>query len=92
MGSWMRFREWHQALGIAQNIVTLPHHENSDPDSISRQLAGSAPSGIMVLGIDGKTGCLGFPGEWKVLGAGGVTVYRGGEWQRFSSGEALILD
>ena len=30
MGTWMRFREWRQALGLSGDVVTLPHHERAD--------------------------------------------------------------
>ena len=51
----------------------------------------SSPSDVAILGIDGRTCCLGGPDGWAVLGQGGVTVYKGGRWQRFESGEALAL-
>ena len=92
MGQWMRFREWRQTLGIAQGVVTLPHHERSDPDNVAKELADSAPEGVTALGIDGKTGCLGGPTSWDVVGAGHVTVYREGGWRRYSAGETLTLD
>ena len=92
MGPWMRFREWRPALGIAPGVVTLPHHERSDPDRVAKDLADSAPSGATVLGIDGKTGCLGGPVTWEILGAGHVTTYRDGRWRRYSAGETLTLD
>ena len=91
MGPWMRFREWRQALGIA-GVVTLPHHERSDPEQVAKDLADSAPSGVTVLGIDGKTGCLGGGESWEVLGNGSVTAYRDGRWRRYSAGETLTLD
>ena len=68
-GSWMRFKEWRQTLGIAQGVAALPHHERTDPGVVASELAEAAPSGIVVLGIDGKSACLGGPVEWKVLGA-----------------------
>ena len=88
-GSWMRFKEWRQTLGIAQGVAALPHHERADPDVVASELAETAPPGIVVLGIDGKSACLGGPVEWKALGAGGVTVYQGGEWHRYTSGEVF---
>ena len=38
MGSWMRFREWRPALGIARGVASLPHHERSDPNTVSREI------------------------------------------------------
>ena len=92
MGSWMRFEGWTEALGIVPGVVTLPHHERSNPDAVAEELAGSETPGVAVLGIDGKTCCFGGPDRWRVLGAGGVTAYREGRWRRFSSGEVLALE
>ena len=92
MGSWMRFREWREALGIVPGVVSLPHHERSTPESTSEDLAANAPADLGALGIDGATGCLSGPGSWTVLGSGNVTVYRNGDWQRYVAGESFSLE
>ena len=90
MGSWMRFRQWSEVLGFVPGVVAMPHHERGDPGATSSELAASGHSDLTALGIDGATGCLGRPGEeWTVLGAGGVTVYAGGQWQRYMAGESF---
>ena len=89
MGGWMRDREWTRALELVPNILMLPHHENADPETVSRELTGSTPDGAVVLGIDARTGILSGPDGWTVLGVGGVTVYVGGEWQRYEAGETV---
>ena len=88
----MRFREWSEALGIVPGVVTLPHHERGDPDALAKELAQSGRAGIAVLGVDGRTGCLGGPEKWTVVGAGAVTLYRAGGWRRYSSGDSFTLD
>ncbi len=55
----------------------------------SKELQSDAPSGLTFLGIDARTGCLGTPGNWLVVGSGRVTVYQGSEWQIFNSGDKL---
>ena len=95
MGSHMRRPHgggWVEALGIVPGVAVLPHHERSDPSETSRQLRTQAPAGLTVLGIDARSGCLGGPGSWRVVGAGRVTVYRGADWQVYGSGEALPSD
>ena len=93
MGSWMRFREWGQALGIVPGIVTLPHHERANPDDVAKEMANSAPAGVIALGVDGRSACFGSPnGGWKVLGPGNVTVYKNGQWQRYGPGDAVLMD
>jgi cyanophycinase len=95
MGSLMRRPgggQWVEALGIVPGVAVLPHHEGRDPAETSRQLISQAPAGLTVLGVDARTGCLGRPRSWRVVGAGKVTVYRGSEWAVFGSGEWLPSD
>ncbi|MDA1348414.1 MAG: Type 1 glutamine amidotransferase-like domain-containing protein [Chloroflexi bacterium] len=89
LGEWMWYKGWDEALGLVPGIVILPHHESAEPDSVSRELDGSAPTGAVVLGIDARTGVLAGPEGWTVLGTGGVTVYTGREWQRFAAGNTM---
>ena len=91
LGSWMKFRTWRETLGIVPGVVTLPHHDRSEPDSVAAELASSAPPDLTVLGIDGKTCCLGGADSWKVLGAGNVTEYRAGRWRRYKSGDIMTF-
>ena len=92
MGSWMRFREWLRALGIAKGVATLPHHERSDPDSTLRELISAAPGDLnAVLGVDGRCGVLSGPDGWTALGPGNVTVYRNGSWRRFTNGDTFTI-
>jgi cyanophycinase len=95
MGSLMRrprLGQWVEALGVTPGIATLPHHERSDPKETSRQLQSQVSPDLIVLGIDARTGCLGRPGKWRVVGSGKVTVYRGSEWAIYNSGESLPSD
>ena len=95
MGSLMRRPQgggWIEALGIVPGVAVLPHHERSDPKETSRQLQAQIPADITVLGIDARSGCLGRPGSWRTVGSGNVTVYRGADWQVYSSGQALPSD
>ena len=93
MGSWMRFREWRPALGIADGVASLPHHERSDPNAVSRELRDHAPDDLsVVLGIDGRSGAISGPEGWTVLGAGHVTVYRKDGWERLRSGDTFTIE
>ena len=92
MGSLMRRPSsggWVEGLGIVPGTAVLPHHENSNPADVAEQLRPQAPAGVTVLGIDARTGCLGGPGNWRVVGSGNVTVYQEGGWQVYPSGTAL---
>ena len=95
MGSLMRQPSqggWVEALGIVPATAILPHHESSNQAETSRELRDQVPAGLTVLGIDARTGCLGRPGNWRVVGSGKVTVYRGSDWQVYQSGAALPPD
>ena len=92
MGSLMRrprAGEWVPGLGIADGTAVLPHHERSDPSEVAPQLQGQLSGGLTVLGIDAQTGCLGRPGNWRVIGTGKVTVYRPAGWQIYQAGETI---
>ena len=78
------------ALGIIPGIMTLPHHEHSDPAAVAAQLAQLGEDDLTTLGIDGATGVLLEPDGASALGSGRVTVYRpGGRWQQYGAGDPL---
>ena len=92
MGSMMRRPSaggWVEGLGIVPGVSVLPHHERSDPATTARQIQETAASDTICLGIDARTGCLGSPNDWRVVGSGKVTVYQAGEFAVFNSGEKL---
>ena len=94
MGAMMRrprLGGWVPALGITPGLAVLPHHENSNPAETSRDLQGKVPGDIAVLGIDDRSGCLGSTGNWKVVGSGNVTVYRGTDWKVYQPGEFISV-
>lgn len=77
------------ALDIVPNVMVLPHHERSDPNTVTEQLSGSATFGLTVLGIDGGSGVLLDANGATALGSGNVTVYRSGQWRRYAAGETV---
>ena len=70
----------------------IPHHEKRDPAETSKELQNQVPSELTILGIDARSGCLGSPGNWKAIGSGKVTVYRGSDWAVYESGQMLPGD
>ena len=88
-----RLGGWVDALSVTPGLAVLPHHEGSDPAQTSSQLqsqtSSGLTSGLTVLGIDARTGCLGRAGSWRVVGSGRVTVYQGSSWQVYDSGAEL---
>ena len=77
------------ALNVISNVMTLPHHERSDPEAVMAQLSASDYVGLTVLGIDGATGLLLEPNGATALGAGNVIVYRAGGWKRYAGGDTV---
>ena len=84
-----RLAQWVPALSVVSNLAVLPHHERSNPEQTSRDLQGQVPADLTVLGIDARSGCLGGPGSWRVVGSGKVTVYRGSDWTVYQPGQSL---
>ena len=92
MGSQMRrprVAEWVTGLGIAEGICVLPHHEHSKPEEVAEQVQDRLSDHLSVFGIDAQTGCLGHSGDWRVIGAGKVTVYRQDGWRVYQAGETI---
>ena len=95
LGSLMRrpsSGHWVEALGVVPSLAVLPHHEGRDPAETSRLLQRQTPSDLTTLGIDSRAGCLGRPANWRVVGSGQVTVYRGADWAVYRSGDRLPAD
>ena len=95
MGSHMRRPRaggWVEGLGIVPGIAVLPHHEGRDPAEVSKDLQAEAPAGLTFFGVDARTGALGGPGHWRVVGSGKVTVYRGSDWAVYPTGASLPAD
>ena len=92
MGERMRFRQWSGALGIVPGVAVLPHHERASKSQTVRDIAVDTPEGITVLGIDGATGCFSDGEGWRALGVGNVTVYGGGTWQTYQSGDYFEIE
>ena len=78
-----------RALNVVPNVMTLPHHERSDPEATLAQLAGRDFVGLTTLGIDGGAGVLLEPNGATALGSGNVTVYRDGAWRRYAGLEPI---
>ena len=92
MGAMMRRPKtgrWVEGLSVVPDVAVLPHHERRDQVETAKELQETAPSGITYLGIDARTGCLGNPGNWRVVGFGRVTVYQASDWQIFNAGDKL---
>lgn len=92
MGGWMKYRGWVKGLSLIEDVVILPHHENSNPVDVSIEFSGSMPDGIVALGIDSGTACV-IDVETSVvthvLGQGQVLIYDRVGWNEISVGDSL---
>ena len=79
-----------RGLNLIPNACVLPHHNNAGKawaSQLMRLLPGST-----LLGIDESTGTINdTDGAWRVYGAGGVTVYSGGQIQVYARGASFSL-
>jgi cyanophycinase len=64
-----------RGLNLVPEACVLPHH-NTFGKNWAGKLKALLP-GVTLLGIDEHTGMLAEDGEWRVLGGGEVTLYRG---------------
>jgi len=92
LGTYMRNpidKTWLAGLGMISEMAVLPHHENCDPNLISREIISAGLENVIVLGIDARTSCVGTGSSWRVMGPGTVTVYNKQNWKVFRSGEHI---
>ncbi len=75
-----------QGLNLIPGACVLPHHNNFG-QAWSKQIARALPNSILI-GIDEQTGMVSnTDGEWRVHGAGEVTLYWAGSTVRYGRGE-----
>jgi cyanophycinase len=87
MARWPRHEQRRpvEALGLVPGTAVLPHFERMG----SRWSVDAAPDGLVLLGIDERTGAVWTGGGWHAAGAASVVVIRGGEMARFGPGEPV---
>ncbi len=92
LGEAMHFRgDWQPALGLVPGVCVLPHFERRTVYAL-REVQDSLPrEGLVLLGIDGSTACVGAGSEWTVAGRGSVTVVRPGGPEVFQAGQPIAL-
>jgi cyanophycinase len=78
-------------LGLVPGACVLPHHDTFGK-GWAQPLSAQLP-GVTLIGIDEQTGMLDdVPGgRWRALGAGGVTLYAGGQPLVYPAGADFAL-
>jgi cyanophycinase len=79
-------RRYVPALGLVPGVAVLPHFETFGHRWVS---SAAERDGAVLLGLDERTAPIHDAGEWRALGAGGVTVIAGGERRRFEAGSLV---
>jgi cyanophycinase len=78
-------------LGIISGLAVFPYH-GTTAEHLRERSIDLLPSGARLVGIDEQTALVRDPqGEWRVVGVGTVTVYRGRESTRYDTG-SLVPD
>jgi cyanophycinase-like exopeptidase len=84
---------WKSGLGVFPGVWFGPHWDALDTfaPGLTDFFVASVPAGEMLVGIDEDTALLGQDDTWSVTGAGGVHLYRDGEWRHHAPGESVSL-
>jgi cyanophycinase len=76
-------------LGIVSGLAVFPYHGTA-AEHLRERSIDLLPSGARLVGIDEQTALVRDPaGAWRVVGVGGVTVYRGRESTRYETGDTI---
>jgi cyanophycinase len=81
---------WHASFALVPDAIVVPHYDEF-PEVMVSLMFGRRPPGSYLIGIDGHTALVGLDHTWQVLGAGRVTVRRGRETKRYTTGQAVPL-
>jgi cyanophycinase len=81
---------WHDSFAWVPGAIVVPHYDEF-PEVMVSLMFGRRPPGSYLIGIDAHTALVGADHAWHVLGAGRVTVRRGREKQRYTTGQAVSL-
>jgi len=89
--AWAPGEGWREGLGAALGIAVVPHHATLAARWNVEEMRRSLPAGVTLVGLDECTGLVGDGRDWRALGAGEVTVYRGETPEVRRAGEAIRL-
>jgi cyanophycinase len=79
------FPGWFAGFNLAPGLTIIPHFDEI-PAPLSASIHKLAGSEAIVAGIEGSTALVLDGRQYEVLGAGGVTVWKGGSKRRYTAG------
>ncbi len=82
---------WQASFALLPGAIVVPHYDEF-PEVIVSLIFGRRPHGSYLIGIDGHTALVGVDHLWQVMGNGRVTVRRGREKRRYTSGQSVSLN
>jgi cyanophycinase len=90
--AWAPGEGWREGLGAAPGLAVVPHHATLAARWNVEEMRRGLPAGVTLVGLDECTGLAGGGAEWRALGAGEATVYRGEGVETYGPGEAIRLE
>jgi hypothetical protein len=90
--AWAPGEGWREGLGAAPGLAVVPHHATLAARWNVEEMRRGLPAGVTLVGLDECTGLAGGGAEWRALGAGEATVYRGEAVETYGAGEAIRLE
>jgi cyanophycinase len=81
---------WLPGFGLLPDALIVPHY-NEIPDDMLASILGDDAPGSLLIGLDADTALVGWGDRWTVMGAGRVTLRRGGQARRYTAGEAVSV-
>jgi cyanophycinase len=79
------FPGWHTGFDLVPGVTVVPHFDEI-PGALSRSIHALAGKHLMVAGIEANTALVKNGSQYEVLGAGGVTLWRGSSKMRYTAG------
>jgi cyanophycinase len=88
---WAPGQGWREGLGALPGLAILPHHATLSARWDAAKMRQVLPDDVILVGIDESTGLAGHANEWRVMGAGEASVYRGPGVEAHTAGGRLAL-
>jgi len=85
---------WGIGLNLINRLGVIPHHENSNPEEVSKRLMGSVfdqYESSMIIGISIESGCLIRNDNLEVIGNSPLTLYTSDTYIEYETGSKISL-